>query len=275
MDEVQVIDPAAADDAGLEAMLAKGDSLGEKGTPAPEKHEGEKTDVTPKEGPKEGETKDGKPVEKAPAVNPLEERINKLEKQVTDKETFIQRQSRDIGELRARIRNADIARGREEVKEIDDPAEAARRTVSLDNIERAGRKEEIHLAIPDFSDLLDEMADLAKSKGESEETIAAFKADPYVPPVPFLLAFAAEARARKQTRTREEAMKAEVAAASAKAEDVAKKIEDAAKSGGPVIKAGDGGKSKSETGKFSHLTEDAVPNMSDAELDEYLSAQNE
>jgi hypothetical protein len=269
-----VIDPAAADDAGLEAMLAKGDSLGEKETPPPEKPPGEKTDVPPKEGPKEGE-KGGEAAPEAPVVNPLEERINKLEKQVTDKESFITRQARDIGELRARVRNADIARGREEVKELDDPAEAARRSASLDNIERAGRKEEISLAIPDFSDLLDEMVDLAKSKGESEETIAAFKADPYVPPVPFLLAFAAEARSRKQMRTREGEMKAEVAEAKAKADEVAKKIEEAAKGGGPVIKAGDGGKSKSETGKFSHLTEDAVPEMSDAELDEYLTAQNE
>jgi hypothetical protein len=269
-----VIDPAAADDAGLEAMLEKGDSLGEKETPAPEKPEGEKTAEPPKEGPKEGEEKGEKPPE-PPVVSPLEERLKKLETQVQDKETFIQKQAREVGELRAKIRNAEIARAREEVKDIEDPAEVSRRVSMLDSMERAGHKEEILLAIPDFADLIDEMADLAKSKGEPDEAVAAFKENPYVPPVPFLQAYAAEARARKQVRGKEEAMKAEIAAATAKAEDVAKKIEAAAKSSGPVIKGGDGGNSKSETGKFSHLTEDAISGMSDVELEEFLSAQNE
>lgn len=208
-----------------------------------------------------------------PKVDPIEEKIAKLEKRLNDKESMIQRQANELGELRRLKREAELAAHREKIKEqfFEDPIAGARAVAALDAAEMEGKREEVLAVIPDFEDLVDTMVEVAREDGEPESAIRAFKANPFHPPVSFLSQYAKRAKAKSEAKAKEseaERLKAELEASKRKTKDTLDRVARHAEAA-PAVTAGSGGSTRST--REASLTEESIAEMSDADLERMLS----
>lgn len=196
----------------------------------------------------------------------------KLEKQVKDKEEFIQRQASEIGALRKQILDMQAAMPEtpEESLYYSDPAEAVNQVLKqreqaayIENLNHAVAVKENELTVktivPDIDDLIDSIADTALKDGATQETVRAFKNRPYNAPPDLVIQLAKRVKAEKEVET----LKARIAELEKKPDDVLKKVEAAARTGKTLTaKTGQsGGGSVSE--KSRHM-------LTDAELDDLL-----
>ncbi len=280
-DEAQeTVDVSTLDDAELDEMIERSgekdkDAEPQDETPAPEEAEGETSEKkeTPSETPpeeKEGETEQSE--------------VETLRRQLQDKESFIQRQASEIGELRkfTSQEDADPPSPTAEENEddfFDNPKEAVSKTVER-VIEERDRKqafevERIRLlgeetksmvteAVPDFKDFLDDISELAKEDGYTDENLAAFKADPFISSDPgILISYAKRAQMKRQLSEYER----EISELKKKPEEVVKRIQEAAGKNGTTLT----GKTASmPRGTRPEISEPQIASMSDAELDEAL-----
>jgi hypothetical protein len=207
-----------------------------------------------------------------PVVETLEQRLTKLEAQTREKEAFIQRQANELGMLRkiASRPQIDVEKVREEIREQfhSDPVLATKRMQALEHYEEEVRRDKILMAIPDMPSLVDLMAEVAKTDGATDHTIAAFKADPYKPPINVLHDLAVRARAYRYVKQKEAELEAKYVKPAAPPVHA-----DPARQGSPVIRGGapGGASSSRDSRQYARMTETDIPSMSDKELDEFLA----
>lgn len=266
------VSPEEMDDAALDKYL-EGDTEEEVAS-APEEDAGETEADTPEESEGGEET----PPESDP-LELLKEQVRVLSKRVEDKERFIQNRNQEIGDLRKRLR-AEAQALREEIPDlmIEDPVAGVERVLQArDREEQAARMEatEIFEAnkvavsefCPNFEDRIDEVAAIAKSDGVPPEMIRAFRNNPYATSPKLIRMLLSRADGAKE----QESLRAALAKEKAERESVASRIAKAAAQTRVTGKtpAAPGG----EGGRFKDLRETDIGELSDAELDAFLSQE--
>jgi hypothetical protein len=190
----------------------------------------------------------------------------KLTKQVVEKESFIQRQAAEIGDLRGRRETLETeAKGIKETINTDtmleDPLKTMEDMKALDNkqiqIEAIKRmeqslatKEVISRGIPDFEDLIDDIAAIALKDGIPSQNVEVFKRNPYGEPPEMLLTYARraqEARTYSAEKKRYEELTQQAEAKKKKDGEFLKNIEDAANKKTVTSKTGGTTASKDDT----------------------------
>ena len=290
-DQTDVIDPTSLSDEELEKHLS-GEGSEENIEASAEEETPEETVGSEEEVSEEGSEPSGEesPVseEEESSSDTIDSELEKLRKRVQDKEEFIQRQAREIGELRKLVREALGAetvgteqglqqKGEEGLNDevfFEKPVEAVKKTVEQILAERerqiqaeAQRALEVEKTVkervPDFEKYIDEIAELAKEDGYPDEAIAAFKANPYMGSDPHvLLSYARRVEAARQLNQ----LKAELEKAKKAPEEFLKKIQKAA-SGTSTLSNVAPSTPKDRT-EFSEKT---ITSLSDAELDKLLN----
>lgn len=246
---------------------AAGDQPTPPGTENPAATPAPSTDAPPAEKPAEGDKAAGNQPAPAP-----EDPLAALTKRVTDQESFIRRQAEEIGKLRKVAPPVDVEKIRSEIKErfFEDPIQATRDLQALEQVETHQKREQVLAAIPGFDELVDDMAEIAKDEGTAPEILAAFKRDPYRPPMDLLYNLAGRAQARKGDKAKQselEKVKAELEAQKKKSEEVLKRIDAVAK-GGSVLSTKIGGDSGDRG--IESLEPEQIATLSDAQLKELL-----
>lgn len=273
------VDPANLDTEALEALLSGPD----KGTPA------EETPAPPETPPAEPEPPalEAKPA--TPQVDPAQE-IERLKKQLADKDAFIGRQTTEIGNLRQKANAL-----RDEAREgfAEDPvaatekiAEARALDSQIADRERTAQeyatRDFVSERVPGFDGMIDDIAglvdeDMARggfTEDQRKEVIAKFKAKPYAEQPEILYNLALRAQEKRKASTLETQLKelaAKVDTLSKKPGEVAAKIEAAARSA-PTLTAAASGASTSSSAPHAGVTESDLANLSDAELEALLKS---
>lgn len=127
--------------------------------------------------------------------DPVEERLQSLEKQLDDKQSMIDRQGNEIGMLRKGAemqKNEAIVPSSDEWREKfdEDPVAAmkewdaykeqeALQQEAAFEYENLGRRQYIESKIPNFNELLDEMVEIAKADGVPDAALRSFRDNPY------------------------------------------------------------------------------------------------
>ena len=204
--------------------------------------------------------------------------LEKLRKQVTQQEEFIQKRNTEVGELRKRDLEiqGEIANrpSDDDMREkLDtDPLEAHRTLIAQDRAdnERADLQARIHQldaeetitrAIPNFKELKDDIIALAKSDGLPERDIMDLRNNPYVFNPQDVIGLARRAQDAKRIQILED----QVSDISTSKQNMAKKIAKAANSGRTITAA-----SGQSTPANSDISNQQLSKISDAELDELL-----
>ena len=215
--------------------------------------------------------------------------IQKLRAQIQENQKYIDRQGTEIGELRKKVTQPPPATEEEKEQKnagfFDDPGKAVKETVNetLDEREekdakakadamefRAGNERAVLEQIPEFNELVGDIAELAKADGFSEEHLVMFKRDPFLTSEPaILINYARTAKAKREIATLTSKVGDLQTQIKSRGEDVIKKIEAASKAGKPLT-GKTPGTPRSEPG---HIPDEAIPNLSDAELAEALKNQ--
>lgn len=239
------------DDAALDAQLAE-----EEGTPAEEVNE----DPEP-------------PPE--PEPEPVVPEVEKLAKQVADKEAFIQQRNAEIGEYRKQIDTLQQQLARVNQEEIDDlyamnPSEAVNQVLAIREnkaqIERLQmladiKQNEVTVKtfVPDFEELMDDMVETLKELKYDPDIIQNFRSNPYADQPAIVVNLAARAKLAKENR----ALKAEIEQLKKAPGEVLKKVEQAARQS---LTAATG-----KAGGSAAITSKQVHQMTAAELDAALN----
>lgn len=197
--------------------------------------------------------------------------IAKLRKQILDKETFIQRQAREIGDLRKKVRpeteeekEARLERQKQRFQE--DPEAATAEIMESLEAKRASRRDIIKTLIPNLEEIKGDIAELVKAEGvETPENIEVFLNDPYTAD-PAKLRFWAGEVARGKEKT---AFEKRIADLEGKIQggtkEIVKKIEKAATET-KTLTAKDG--KEADTDGETHMTDEQIAYLSDEELRE-------
>ena len=207
------------------------------------------------------------------AVVPLTpEEITKLRKQVLDKEAFIQRQARELGDLRKKVKpeteEETAARIEEQKRRFDEDPHAATADVIADlETRRTTRRESIRAMIPNLEDIKGDIAALVREEGiESEANIEVFLNDPYTADPSKLRYWALEVLREKEKT----ALEKRIAVLEGKVQDgtkgIVKKIEAAAAA--PKTLTAHTGKEPDADGDDTKLTEEQISYLSDEKLKE-------
>ena len=204
--------------------------------------------------------------------------LEKLRNRVSQQEEFIQKRNTEVGALRKRELEiqSEIANrpSDDDMREkLDtDPLEAHRDLIAQDRAdsERSDLQAKIHQldaeqaitrAIPNFSELKDDIVALAKSDGLPERDIMDLQNNPYVFNPQDVISLAR----RAQDAKRIQALEDQVNSISTSKQNMAKKIAKAANSGRTITSASGQG-----TAPNSDISNQQLSKISDAELDELL-----
>lgn len=231
----------------------------------------------------QGETKDPqKEKPKEVSLADVSARLDKAEKQISDKENFIQRQGNEIGDLKALVGRSlgangspgtalpDMTELAEDPKKFNEHVKAtvaqeiALRDLKTSDAERKRYDVErvVRERFPDFDELLPDIIESAQEIEPNQQNVEMFKRDPFLASSGILLSLASRA---KERRGNKELVK--------KLDDVlgtnkkqAQNLKDAAGESLPIGQ----GVSKSNPGNSGNagkVTATRVTTMSDAELD--------
>ena len=204
--------------------------------------------------------------------------LEKLRNRVNQQEEFIQKRNTEVGELRKRELEiqGEIANrpSDDDMREkLDtDPLEAHRDLIAQDRAdsERADLQAKIHQldaeqaitrAIPNFSELKDDIVALAKSDGLPERDIMDLQNNPYVFNPQDVIGLARRVQDAKRIQILEDQVKS----IGSSKQNMAKKIAKAANSGRTLTSA-----SGQATPLNSDISNQQLSKISDAELDELL-----
>jgi len=210
-------------------------------------------------------------------VDTLKAELERLKKQVEDKELFIQQRGTEIGELRRKLEQRELMLrqkvseegfGFDEARELNEISQERARIDSDEKTQLRKMNEQfIRGAVPDFDDaMVGDIAEVARGQGVPEEVIGAFKRDPFAENPSTLMGFVNQVRMKRRydnlekelTKLREQY----------NPEIVAKKIEEAAKRK-PTLTAKDQG--TPDTSSFvDTLTEADISRLSDEQLAEAM-----
>ena len=266
----ETTDVSTLDDAALAQQLAE--------TP----DASSKADNTPPADEKKGEVKKEveKPTEAAP---PAEGQITvdkadweKLQKRTKEQESFIGRQSTEIGKLRQQATEK-LAKLEKEftdgtVDMIGNPLEGARKVNEYNkveaDIEAYERQEQVMLhketvlaQIPDFEKSLTDIGEVLKADGFEDSVIEDFKRNPFIEPPALLVSLAKRASMSKAYKNAQ----AEIEVLKKKPEEVVRKIENAMKETKTMTAS-----SGAATQVKAVVSEDQISQMSDADLADIL-----
>ena len=263
--EDEQIDVTTLDEAALNAQLASDE---DEGTP-----EGEETEVETEVETPEVETAEV-PETKEESAKPEDEEKARLEKQVKDKEEFIGRQTTEIGELRRQAQilaeqlaavdqeglnrqwNEDPSAVVNEVLAVREKEAQANRLLLQANIKE--NEITIKQRVPDFDDMIDDIAITAKKDGASDDIVRAFKANPYGAQPDLVIQLSQRVKLEKENAS----LKAEVERLKKAPGEALKKVEAAARQ---VVTGGTG---KSGAGVVAKAN---VAQMTNAQLEELLN----
>lgn len=210
---------------------------------------------------------------KGPTLEEIQAELEKARKQVQDKETFIQRQALEIGQLRKSVAPPQPV----EIPNILDDAPGAVNAIltQRENALTQKRFENLSMVsqiVPDVIKHMDTIANLALADGYTEHDVALFKQDPYLYSTPAVLI--GYARRAQQIHEVEE-LKAqlaekekEIATAKSKSEEILKKVEKAAKETPGLTAAGGSPNTRHD------LSDKQFSNMTDSELAQWLKENN-
>jgi len=200
------------------------------------------------------------------------EEIVKLRKQITDKEAFIQKQAREIGNLRKKVhpeteeeKEARLERQKQRFQEDPEAATAE----MLENLEakKTSRRDIIKALIPNLEEIKNDIAELVKAEGvETPENIEIFLNDPYTADPAKLRYWALEVQ-RNKDKTAFELRIADLEKKIQGGEQqIAKKITKAATET-KTLTAKDG--KEADTEGETTLSEEQIAYLSDEELREF------
>lgn len=210
-------------------------------------------------------------------VAKVQQELEKLKKQVVDKDTYIRNRESIIGQQNQHInqlkQQAETLRTQANEKFYDNPAESTRMVYQAERAEEQAQQIEhrqqyeanrqaITQFVPDYQDLVGDIAEIITERGYPPHLIERFKSSPWDEPVHVAVPFAEAARARKLARE----LQGKIKNLDKKPEEVAMKIAKAA-SQTPGITAANGG-SGSET---PNVTITDIRKMSRSQLKEYLT----
>lgn len=259
--DVQSIDPAGLDESALDAAL---NDTGEQSQGTPDEQSQEQQEEQQTEEP-------------AAPEEPEEteaDRTAKLEKQLKDKEEFIQRRNSEIGALRQQIQalQTQVPQQPAEDEFYANPYDAVQKVLAAERqnaavqalqAQAAVMQNELAVksAIPEIDALIDDIAKLAEQDGLPPENIRNFKANPYNDDPAILIQYANRAKLAKELAD----MRAQIEALQKKPETIVKKIEQAAHSHRPLT---------SNTGQSGTPNTADIPShrLTDQELDDLLRA---
>ncbi len=229
--------------------------------------------ITPAAGVNEGAApikKEDQP--QATPVPQVNAEAEKVKSQLSEKEAFIKRQAQEIGDLRKIVSQSFTPKQDGEKlnqKFFENPSEAAREVFKQEvqkEKDLASQKESLFKKyIPDLKDLREDIAKIAKEEGEKEEDIQAFLEDPTGSDLNALRYYTEKAKiVKKETeyQTKIKELEEKIATIGT---DVAQKIQKAAKETKTLT-----GKTGQETTTKVTISEDQIPSLSDAELNEAL-----
>lgn len=268
MAEENEIDVTGMDDAALDAAINA-----EEGQPAEEPAPAEEPEPAAPEPEPTGEPETPDNAE-PPTPTEEQQELERLRKQVNDKEQFIQRRNQELGELRRQlealqpqqledVNDKFFENPQEAIQQILEQRDKAQKVQELRSIIQVRETETtVKGLVPDFDDLMDDMAAIAKEDGLPTEAIEVFKRNPYSEHPAFLVAFAQRAKANRELK----ALREENAKLKTRPDEVLKKVEQAARQSTTLT--GQSGQS-SQKGEIS---EKQVHLMTDAELDELLNS---
>ena len=265
------------DDEALDKYLAE---TPDESEPAGEK-EGEKESTTTPPDDSEGDkTAEGAPAPvEADDPAKMREELDRLRKQVGDKEKYIQDRNREVGELRKQLRD-EASKLREGVPDLfmESPVKAIENVLmAREREERAAmlemesawdeNKAKVLAFSPNFESRVEEIAEIAKGDGVPPEMVRAFKTNPYATSPQLLHALLKRADDAKELKTLRDRLVKEKKEKDGVAERIAKA---AAKTSGVTGKTP--GASPSSD-RFKNVTESDLDDLSDADLDALLERE--
>jgi hypothetical protein len=227
------------------------------------------------------------PVEKPEDVQVMKERLEKLEKQVNEKEKVLQRQGTEIGELRkarayyeeqaktlyAQFQEKFYENPSESMQAYNQSAQAVQQAQQIEAVERIQvNKQYIYQAYPEYDTMINDIAEYGKAIGVPDEQVENFKRNPYSTDVRALIPYVEGAKRMKAEKTNNELIEqlrkqVEELDKETDEETVVQKIALAAKKGTVITaKSGDG----TTKVKTDGLNETNIPDITDADLDALL-----
>jgi hypothetical protein len=279
--------PADLDDAALDEHIALD---GGEPPDVPEDNSAETQEPEGEAAPEEASAEEQAPPEGTPEEPQPEEDtapvaetdIEKLRKQVDDKESMIQRQAQEIGKLRKQPPPPQelelTAEEEEQVNNLyyESPVKAMalnqkllqqkREAVATYQAEQneqqmAETKEAVNGIVPNINEMTDDMVAVLRKEGTKEEHIESFRANPYQVHPGALINLAKRAQAEKKVA----ALEKENADLRQKLGDFPKKVKAATNS--TILTGNIASTTKGDKAK---LDESQLTKVSDAELEEFL-----
>lgn len=224
-----------------------------------------------------------------------QESLNKQEKRLRDKDSFIGKQGHEIGDLRKTAdqlktdleaiekRRKEISASKIDEEEfntdfIDNPLKKieafnAQKTTVDENKEldirehRIRTKQFVMDSIPNFEGMIDEIAVVAKELGAPDNAVADFKKDPYLETPALLMKFAYQVTERRRGKELED-LRNSIKASKDNKEEVADKIEKTVKQKKPITSSA--GKPNTE---IKSVKESQIADLSDEALDKQLEGR--
>lgn len=208
--------------------------------------------------------------------------LEKLQKQLDEKELLMQRQANELGDLRKKERERletqpsqlDPLKETYGEETVDEISIATKAQIDRDNAlselekdhltqQRESNERIVLGQIPGVLDMLDDIAELAKNDGFNDANIVAFKADPFATSDPaIILSYARQVKSTRETN----ALKSELEKLREKQEGTIKRIEEASSSpSGLTSKVASSGNNSAVS-----ISADQIPNLSDEDLDKLL-----
>ena len=239
-------------------------------------------DTPPADPPAEGTPPADPPAEGTPPADTVEslraelaisaEKEKQAANRITDKESFIQRQANELGELRKLTQvDPDTLRNQFDedpvaaVNKMQAMKEAENRELELtQSIAAEQNKAAVLQAVPEFSGMVDAIAELATADGVPQSDVALFKVNPYTTPSSMLINLANRVKANQRITK----LEAELASQKKRSTEIVGKIEQTAKSTNRLSGASTGVADPS-----SKVISDAqLTSMTDEELKAYIKA---
>ena len=232
---------------------------------------------TPKEEPKKEPVEPESPKEEPFSVS--KEEWDKLQKRLDEKEKFINRQADEVGkrrkseeQLRQEVFNLRTQLSGENVNHVEamDIQNAIReREAQLDEAEihtiTEFNRNTVKSFVAEPESLMDEMIELAKEDGQTDESIRAFRDNIYREPPGTLINLAKRAEMRKEMRNKDAeiaSLKAELESLKGKPKEVLKNIEKALREPTQMTNKSGQASSTKET-----IEPSQIPHMTDEELE--------
>ena len=281
MDEIENAgeqDVAVISDEDLDKQLSEPVEVSEEAEP--EKVDNQENPEKPAESVKDEENKFSTPDEE---ILFLKSKLDSIAKSNKDRDDWIKRRDLEIGQLRKRIEEGEVSSGGisklnetfydDPVKGVNDILEIREKEKNLKSLKEQEQevlnKLNIMQVVPNYDELVEDMAAMAKEDGEPPELIELFKKNPYALRHDLAINYARRANDRKKSSD-----------TSKKIADLEKKINDLRTKPDSIIdKINDLSRKKpvsstpgSTSGSRSSddLSDSDIASISDAELEEIL-----